>query len=787
MYWLFDDETRESVRKTVELLVESLSTVSGSTQSDQLFPYVGRKDFRKASIVVDTLSAASDTIVDPFSGSGIFTYAAVAQKRNILSNEWEPFAHRMSTAPWRVPASAKVTTARNKLVDRLTPRMNYLYRAICPCGHEHVIDTQFFDRSPLRFRDVTPHPRLGRNGETVTYRRARRCPICRTTEKFFDADDQRHLDEISSIELSPKYRTLFAQPLIKNSRINLSDNWTTYGNLFPHRSKLALADIWDAITDLEEESVQLFFQDAFLAIIPQAKYKDYRSKSQDMHVPEVQLREVNIMFRFLESIERRDSRLREYEFSTPSGVSPISCADFRAFMSNLEPKSAQLVLTDPPWSDGNAYFEKAQLYHPWLDYSLADDLERLDGEMVVTDAPSRSVEHGEDRWWVDMAQFLGCAASVTRDLGYLAMYFRPIPVRRWLENLNKLKLQARIAGFEPLLTVDVSGDDPSMRIQQSASFVFSQDMVFVFLKLPEALRRRFVGDLDLDHLAYVTAARLQEAKAMPFSEFEWRREFSRRVLDEGVPEVNLPANEHVVSELFERYTREVQPGLFLIQTQTPFAGQLFDVPAAERLFAYVPTVVRELTQDGSSFTYEKFLLRLAAYVENGTRMLIQEVQGVDMRAILAPYATASEDGRVFVKREIPRLPAGISQVMELNPSQFEQFAAELLKRQGFTDVAVQGGSGDRGVDIVAKDSFGVSIVVQCKRYIGNVSATPVQRLHSFAVTRGAGRRMVVTTSGYTRDARDEAVRTDTELIDGSRLEELVAHLMPEFAKGVGPQ
>lgn len=783
MYWLLDDETKETVRTTIAGLVTSLATVTGNSQNDQLFPFIGRKDIRKASVVIKELSGDADWVIDPFSGSGIFSYAASALGRQVQSNEWEPYAHRMSSAPWRLPDRGQLDSARQTLSEALTPKFNFLYHTTCDCGNEHVIDSQFFDRVPLRYAGVEQHERLGANGETVAYRQSYRCPNCGATNKFFTPDDQRHLDAVNATPLAPRYKRLFATQLIRNSRINLSDDWTTYGNLFPHRSKLALGEIWDAIEALDvTEDVRLFAQDAFLAIIPQAKFKDYRSKSQDLHVPEVKLREVNLLTRFIDSFDKRASRLGAYSFAGSSTVPPIDCSDFRDFLSKLAPGFAQLVLTDPPWTDGNAYFEKAQLYHPWLGYRLIDDADRLANEFVVTDAPSRSEEHDETRWWVDMAEFFDAAATATKDLGYLAMYFRPIPARRWLENLNRLKLQARMAGFEPLLSVDVSSDDPSMRIQQSASFVFSSDIVFVFLKLPKSLRRHFAGDIDLDHLAFKTADELQQRNGTPFSERSWRREFSRRVVEEGVPHINLPESDYIVSQLFTRYTREVHLGLHLVRSQTPFDGHLFDVPAAERLFAYVPAVVRELTATDTLFTYDMFLLRLAAYVENGTRMLIKDVQGVDMRKILSPYAIPVGEGKRFMKRPVPTLPTGISEIMELDPYQFEHFAAELLRRQGFTDVAVQGGSGDRGVDIAAIDSNGVGVVAQCKRYIGNVSATPIQRLHSFSLTRGAGRRIVITTSGYTRDALDEASRTDTELIDGPRLEALVAELMPEFGK-----
>ena len=68
------------------------------------------------------------------------------------------------------------------------------------------------------------------------------------------------------------------------------------------------------------------------------------------------------------------------------------------------------------------------------------------------------------------------------------------------------------------------------------------------------------------------------------------------------------------------------------------------------------------------------------------------------------------------------------------------------------------------------------MVVQCKKYTkSNVSATPLQRLHSFAMTRGAKRMICITTTGYTADAIDEAQKTGVELIDRERLNELVDH------------
>ena len=780
MHWLLGPDQQAEIRATMTSLVETLSTITTRVQEDQSFTYPGRKDRRKASTIVNALTRPGDLVVDPFSGSGTFPYAAVASGREVAAAEWEPYAHRLSSAPWRSVPSTDIISALAALDVAVGDKLRELYSIVCDCGNPHVLETQWFDREPLRYSNVTTHERLGTEGRTIVYRGASKCRACGATEKYFDERDQAHLNDINGRELPLRFAELFATRLIPNSRINISGDMTIYGNLFPVRSRHALSILWQGIEELDLPTlVHEALVDTFLSIVQLAKFKDYRSKSQDLHPPRVMLRESNVYLAFISKALNRTTRLAEYGFA---GDPPIRCVDFRSLLAELEEASVDLVLTDPPWNDGYAYFERGQLYHPWLNYRLADDPPRLEGEVIVTDAPSRS-EHDNTRWWQDIEEFFAASSRVVKDLGYLALFFRPIPATRWLDNLNRLKFAARKAGFEPLLSVDVTTDDPAMRVQQSASYVFVADVVFVFVKLPRDAQRAFIGNVDLDHLAYRAAEALQERLRKPFTFREWQEEFARTATDAGAARVNTPQFDIERRKLFERYTSSVpqDPGVFLPEPNSPFAGQLFDIPATERLFAYVPHVIRDLTIHSDRFTYEMFLLRLGEFVENGTRQLIDDVQDVRIRELLDPYATpVAGDPRLFERRPTPTLPRGITEVMALDPYSFENFCAVLLEKQGYTDVAIRGRSGDRGVDISAVDPQGKSVVIQCKRYLGNVSAEPIQRLHSFSVTRNAHRRIVITTSGFTPDARDEAANTDTELIDGRELERLVATFFPEF-------
>lgn len=783
MFWLLGQAKQKKVREQVSKLTLVLSSITDNPQDDQIFPYVGRKDRRKAREVIKGLCSSQGLVVEPFAGSGSIVYAAAEANRKFLANEWEPYACRMANAPWKLPGKRELEKALAELKSKIEPGCKLLYKTVCSCGYSHILDSLFFDRKPLRYTRITKHERLGHNGENITYRGNYACPRCGKTEKHFSKSDKDLLRKLDKKRVSSIYR----YRLIENSRINLNKDFLIYGNLFPQRSKLALDLLWNSINSLKcNKYTKLFLQDAFLSILPQAKFKDYRSKSQDLHCPEIQLREVNIFYRFEEQVKRREERLRQFSFSRESASSgnvPIKCEDFRDFMSHIKSNSVDLVLTDPPWLDGNAYFEKAQLYHPWLNYSLLKDKRRLDREFVVTDAPTRKEKHNIERWWQDMERFYIESARLLRGDSFLALYFRPIPARNWLTNLNRLKLLARKNGFEPLLSIDVGSSDPSMRIQQSAAYVFSQDIVFLFLKIPPNLTRLYKGDIDVDSIVFRTAENMQEKMCGPFSYKEWRKSIASELDACGLGNMNRQSKEELLLFLFKRYVDEVSPGKFLPKLGTPFSGQLFDTPAVERIFTYVPQIIDDLTSKEKIFSYDKFLITLSTYVENGTRALISQIEKLDIKKVISPYAEPLEGGRYFKKRTVAVLSKPIKNIMALGPYEFEKFIAQLLTGMGFTNVALVGRAGDMGVDLVANDENGKRTIVQCKRYIDHkVSATPIQRLHSFAVTRGAMRSILITTSDFTLQAKAEARHTSTELINGEQLRILVAKYMREMAK-----
>lgn len=122
------------------------------------------------------------------------------------------------------------------------------------------------------------------------------------------------------------------------------------------------------------------------------------------------------------------------------------------------------------------------------------------------------------------------------------------------------------------------------------------------------------------------------------------------------------------------------------------------------------------------------------------------------------------------------------------PSFFEQLVLDLLHAMGYggseDDLQHIGAPGDQGFDgVISLDRLGFEkVYVQAKRWQGNVGRPEVQAFFGALSGRRARKGVLITTSGFTREARDfgEQIAESVVLIDGKRL----TSLMIEYGVGV---
>lgn len=133
----------------------------------------------------------------------------------------------------------------------------------------------------------------------------------------------------------------------------------------------------------------------------------------------------------------------------------------------------------------------------------------------------------------------------------------------------------------------------------------------------------------------------------------------------------------------------------------------------------------------------------------------------------------------------------LEKVKQITPSDFEYLVVKLLTSMGYGGSLknagmVVGKSGDGGIDgIISEDRLGLSkIYIQAKRWEGTVGDVEIGRFLGSLSSRGATKGVFITTSDYTKQARETIDRnrssTEIVLVDGKQL----ADLMIEYNLGV---
>ena len=131
----------------------------------------------------------------------------------------------------------------------------------------------------------------------------------------------------------------------------------------------------------------------------------------------------------------------------------------------------------------------------------------------------------------------------------------------------------------------------------------------------------------------------------------------------------------------------------------------------------------------------------------------------------------------------------LDQVRRSSPAFFERLVVDVLVAMGYGGSRTEAGqaighAGDEGIDgIIKEDRLGLDIIyIQAKRWENTVGRPEVQRFAGALQGKRARKGVFITTSSFSREARDYADNIDTKviLITGTRL----AELMIDYGVGV---
>lgn len=254
-------------------------------------------------------------------------------------------------------------------------------------------------------------------------------------------------------------------------------------------------------------------------------------------------------------------------------------------------------------------------------------------------------------------------------------------------------------------------------------------------------------------------------------------------------------------KLSEEELKETRPNTSQTVFDNRIAWAKFHMKKAG-LFVFPRRAIFQITDSGKQVLVQNppkigvaFLKQFPDYLEfiGGVKSEIEKGASKTVRPETMEENSTPEEVLEKGYRSIRKAVASdlLERTMGISPARFEQLVIDLLVRMGygggFKDAGAHSGkSGDEGIDgTIREDKLGLDMIyIQAKRWkTGNVVGRPeIQKFVGALAGQGAKKGIFITTSTFTKEARDYAPKNETKivLIDGSEL----AELMMDYNVGV---
>ena len=179
----------------------------------------------------------------------------------------------------------------------------------------------------------------------------------------------------------------------------------------------------------------------------------------------------------------------------------------------------------------------------------------------------------------------------------------------------------------------------------------------------------------------------------------------------------------------------------------------------------------------------KTLNQFPEYVEfrrtKRTKNTIEDITSAESEISKTPEELLDESYR-FIRNTLAN--EIIEKIKTCSPTFFEHLVVDLLVKMGYGGTREDAGerlgrSGDGGIDgIIKEDRLGLDIIyLQAKRWEGVVGRPEIQKFAGALQGQRARKGVFITTSDFTKEARDYVSQIDSKiiLIDGEELAELM--------------
>lgn len=405
--------------------------------------YWGKKPSSDLYQLIEKYSSEGDTVLDPFSGYGVFCCEAFILKRNVISNDLNPSANFITNQLLEREIDLNKIKHEWKIIkEEFVPFVNSWYQF----EHENEI--------------IIPSAILRDKNDLPLMLKFRKKGDKKSTEIIIDnklAHD--FLEFENSQTISDWYPT---NTLIENSRISAKKGMTV-ADLFTKRTLACHARLLDLIETKSTGNEKELFKLAFTAnlancskLVPPIKTRGPMAPGAWMtgfYIGETYLENNVLQYfenRFNKIIKGKEDYLSYFQskndlFTKEDRKNTYEIKSDDAKQLSVPSESIDYVFTDPPYGDAVPYFEQSIIWNTWL--GLEPDYEN---EIVITDSKVRN--KGVNQFELEIGEAFSEIRRVLKPEGFFSLTYHSLSGLEWKAITNAcIKNGFELVDFEWLV------------------------------------------------------------------------------------------------------------------------------------------------------------------------------------------------------------------------------------------------------------------------------------------------------------------------------------------------
>lgn len=397
---------------------KTITTEKQKRDRYEMHKYWGKKPSNDLKTLIERFTKAGDTVLDPFSGYGVFCCEAYLNNRNVISNDLNPIANFINEQVLNKNIDLKKLKNEWAIVK-------HEFKAYVERWFEFVVDGQSFQLiNILRNKEDVPLKGRYRNDE-----------IKATIEVEFTEQQKEAWLFYEKEQIITDWYPV--DELIPNSRIS-AKNGMKVCDLFTKRTLACHARLLTLIETHSSGAEKELFKIAFTAnlancsrLVPPIKSRGDMAQGAWMtgfYIGDTYL-ENNVLQYFENRFQKIVKGKEDYLSFFDDNLFEKSTSTFRVTNNDakdlkIQSDSIDYVFTDPPYGDAVPYFEQSIIWNAWL--KLNPD---YTNEIVVSDSKVRS--KGISQFEKDINGAFSEIRRVLKSGGYFSLTYHSLSGLEW--------------------------------------------------------------------------------------------------------------------------------------------------------------------------------------------------------------------------------------------------------------------------------------------------------------------------------------------------------------------